>query len=319
MAGRLARCEGSNPRRSGSQISGVTSVDWGPGTGTDGPAAARPAATAAQAGTAAQIARQLKDQAEIDAIEEPSPDDKKPNKALVFGIAACCIGGVTAVFWPFLSPALRHHCLPFVPATTVQIENVLNALRLRAPGNMSKLVDLGSGDGRIVIAAAKEGYAGTGVELNTWLNLYARFTAATGGVSSKATFETTDLWKVPYKNYDAVVIFGVAEMMGELSVSLQQQLRPGSRIIACRFAIPDMKPAHTVGEGFDTTWVYHIDENTAENAAAARKAGETAPVHPSSPITGTSGTAREGKWKCGVCTSESAEMSTVCEVCGIPR
>ena len=48
-----------------------------------------------------------------------------------------------------------------------------------------------------MIAAAKEGYAGTGVELNTWLNLYARFTATTGGVASKATFETTDLWKVP--------------------------------------------------------------------------------------------------------------------------
>ena len=47
---------------------------------------------------------------------------------------------------PFLAPALRKICLPFVPATTAQVENVLRVLRDRS----GTLVDIGSGDGRIV-------------------------------------------------------------------------------------------------------------------------------------------------------------------------
>lgn len=58
---------------------------------------------------------------------------------------------VYAVATPFVTPALRRICLPFVPATTKQIENVVKMLECRR----GPLVDIGSGDGRIVIAAAK--------------------------------------------------------------------------------------------------------------------------------------------------------------------
>jgi len=47
---------------------------------------------------------------------------------------------------PFLLPALRRHCLPYVPASTIQIEKILFLLR----GRQGKVVDLGSGDGRVV-------------------------------------------------------------------------------------------------------------------------------------------------------------------------
>ena len=52
---------------------------------------------------------------------------------------------------PFVTPALRKVCLPYVPATTTQVENVMKAL-VKYPGSntFGKLVDLGSGDGRIV-------------------------------------------------------------------------------------------------------------------------------------------------------------------------
>lgn len=48
--------------------------------------------------------------------------------------------------YPFVSPALRKVCLPYVPATNLQIQNVLSVIK----GRKGKLVDLGSGDGRIV-------------------------------------------------------------------------------------------------------------------------------------------------------------------------
>lgn len=60
------------------------------------------------------------------------------------------IGGVSIalsiVCYPFVSPALRKVCLPYVPATSIQVQNVLSVIK----GRQGKLVDLGSGDGRIV-------------------------------------------------------------------------------------------------------------------------------------------------------------------------
>lgn len=65
-------------------------------------------------------------------------------------IATCVIGGslvaLYAVAGPFVAPALRKICLPYVPATSLQIENVLKMLQHRS----GSLVDIGSGDGRIV-------------------------------------------------------------------------------------------------------------------------------------------------------------------------
>lgn len=55
--------------------------------------------------------------------------------------------GLTVICIPFVSPALRKYCLPFIPATNAQVQNVFKALS----GTTGRLVDLGSGDGRIVI------------------------------------------------------------------------------------------------------------------------------------------------------------------------
>lgn len=54
--------------------------------------------------------------------------------------------GLLALSFPFVLPALRRHCLPFVPATPIQIEKIL----LQLKGRPGKVVDLGSGDGRVV-------------------------------------------------------------------------------------------------------------------------------------------------------------------------
>ena len=60
--------------------------------------------------------------------------------------------GVYALTAPFLLPALRKICLPFVPATSAQVKNVFTALS----GRSGSLIDIGSGDGRIVSNTAAE-------------------------------------------------------------------------------------------------------------------------------------------------------------------
>ncbi|XP_041488093.1 ATP synthase subunit C lysine N-methyltransferase isoform X1 [Microtus oregoni] len=181
---------------------------------------------------------------------------KKSNWGFLFtGIIGGALVTVYAVATPFITPALRKVCLPFVPATSKQIENVVKMLQHRR----GSLVDIGSGDGRIVIAAAKEGFPAVGYELNPWLVWYSRYRAWREGVHGSAKFYISDLWKVTFAQYSNVVIFGVPQMMLQLERKLELELEDGARVIACRFPFPHWTPDHTAGEGIDTVWAYDVD------------------------------------------------------------
>lgn len=52
---------------------------------------------------------------------------------------------------PFVAPAFRKYCLPYVPATDTQIENILRLINGKSKNGTNRLLDIGSGDGRIVI------------------------------------------------------------------------------------------------------------------------------------------------------------------------
>jgi hypothetical protein len=58
--------------------------------------------------------------------------------------------GLTVLAVPFLTPALRRHALPYVPATRQQLDNIFNLLKQYSTAPRRHLIDLGSGDGRIV-------------------------------------------------------------------------------------------------------------------------------------------------------------------------
>ena len=74
---------------------------------------------------------------------------------ILLGVAGASFVGMCAVTVPFILPAARRVCLPYVPATDTQVHNVMSLLAHCKPG---RLVDLGSGDGRIVAEAAKHGF-----------------------------------------------------------------------------------------------------------------------------------------------------------------
>uniref|UniRef100_A0A8C3PTT6 ATP synthase subunit C lysine N-methyltransferase n=1 Tax=Calidris pygmaea TaxID=425635 RepID=A0A8C3PTT6_9CHAR len=176
-----------------------------------------------------------------------------------------------AVVTPFVTPALRRVCLPFVPATSTQIQNVLKMLENRS----GSLVDIGSGDGRIVIAAAKRGFKAVGYELNPWLVWYSRYRAWRDGVHQNTKFYISDLWKVSFSNYTNVVIFGVPQMMPQLKKKLEEELECNARIIACRFPFPSWIPDHTTGEGIDTVWAYDLKRSRRHETKTLEVTPET--------------------------------------------
>ena len=72
---------------------------------------------------------------------------------IIFGIFGATACGMVAAALPFLAPGVRKICLPYLPATDAQVSNILKILPQQHKG---KLVDLGSGDGRIVSTNAQE-------------------------------------------------------------------------------------------------------------------------------------------------------------------
>ncbi|ESN92699.1 hypothetical protein HELRODRAFT_135380, partial [Helobdella robusta] len=175
----------------------------------------------------------------------------------LLGVTGISFGLLCAATTPFLLPAFRRICLPYVPATEVQMKNIFQALS----GRKGNLIDLGSGDGRIVIEAARQGFVAVGVELNPWLVAYSKFRSYLAGTSKNTKFKTSNLFKESLSKYDNIVIFGVDSLMEPLGNKLKAEVTEDSLIIACRFPFHNdnnvSKKYHSViGNGIDTVWTY---------------------------------------------------------------
>ena len=103
------------------------------------------------------------------------------------------------------------------------------------------VVDLGSGDGRNVIAAAKRGARAHGIEYNGDLVEFSKNLAAKERVSDRATFERGDVFEADFSKATVVVLFLTPEMNIRLRPKLLA-LKPGSRVVANTFAIGDWNP-----------------------------------------------------------------------------
>jgi SAM-dependent methyltransferase len=103
--------------------------------------------------------------------------------------------------------------------------------------------DLGSGDGRIVIAAAKKyGARGVGIELDPELIKKANKNAAKAGVSDRVTFVQADLFKTDFSDATVVTLYLSNSINRRIASILQKQLKPGSRIVSHRFDMGDWMP-----------------------------------------------------------------------------
>lgn len=176
---------------------------------------------------------------------------------VVAGVSSAVVVGVYSLTVPFVAPAFRRVCLPFVPATTSQVYNVMRGLQ----GRSGTLLDIGSGDGRIVIEASKNGFHAHGVELNFWLVLYSRYKAWKEGQSANTKFLKQDLWKTDMSRYENIVVFGVDTLMPDLEKKFEKEISDTCRIVASRFPLPNWQPVKIIGEGLDTVWIYMHPRN----------------------------------------------------------
>jgi ribosomal protein L11 methylase PrmA len=125
--------------------------------------------------------------------------------------------------------------IPYVPTPDEKVEIIMKFSQAN-PG--MKSVDLGSGDGRIVIAMAKAGATAHGYEIIEKYVRRAKYNISLEGVRDRAIIHHVDFWKEDLSSFDIVTIYGMITIIGELEKKLSKELRPGTRVISNGFAIP---------------------------------------------------------------------------------
>ena len=126
----------------------------------------------------------------------------------------------------------------WVPTPAVTVEKMLDLARVTP---QDYVVDLGSGDGRNVIAAAKRGATALGVEYNPAMVALSRSAAAKEGVSGKATFVEGDMFAADFSKATVLALFLLPDNMRTLEPKFLA-LKPGTRIVANTFGIDEWEP-----------------------------------------------------------------------------
>lgn len=127
---------------------------------------------------------------------------------------------------------------PFVPSTSACVRTMISLANLS--GN-ERVVDLGSGDGRIVIAAVKAGAkSGVGYEIVPGLIFLSRLRARFARVGDRATFRCQSMWKADLSNTNVVFLYQIPYAMQKISDLLRTKLPPGARVISNGFKIPNL-------------------------------------------------------------------------------
>jgi cyclopropane fatty-acyl-phospholipid synthase-like methyltransferase len=135
--------------------------------------------------------------------------------------------------------AIAQDTIPFVPSPPHVVERMLEVAEIKK-GDV--LYDMGSGDGRIVIEAAKKfGVRGVGIDLNPELVDKARENAAKEGVSHLVEFRAQDGLTVDISEATVVTLYMFKWFNNALRPKLQK-LKPGSRVVAHDFDIDDWQP-----------------------------------------------------------------------------
>lgn len=143
---------------------------------------------------------------------------------------------------------------------------VVRMLELAKVTPADKVYDLGAGDGKIVIAAAKRfGASGVGIEYDADLVKHARCLAAAEGVDDRVTFIEGDIFETDFDDATVVTLY----LLPELNLRLRPALlamKPGTRVVSYSFTMGEWEPDDHVdsfGEGSAYLWVVPADVDGA--------------------------------------------------------
>src|SRR5688572_32313478 len=146
----------------------------------------------------------------------------------------------------------------FVPTPQEVVEDMLRLANVRK-GDV--LYDLGSGDGRIAITAAKKyGIKATGIDIDPDRIREARENARKAGVTDLVEFRNDDLFQADFRDATVVTLYLLPDLNVKLRPKLWNELKPGTRIVSHQFDMGKWKPEKTLESEGRTIYFWTVPE-----------------------------------------------------------
>lgn len=177
--------------------------------------------------------------------------------ALLLG---CTEGAVPAPAAARDAAASRTPDVPYEPTPAPVVEAMLQLAGV-GPGDV--VYDLGCGDGRIVVAAARRGARAVGVDIDPQRIREARANVRAAGVEDRVELRVEDLFETDVREATVVTLFLWPEVNLRLRPTLLAQLRPGSRVVSHWHDMDDWTPDRTVRAAGRTLYLWTIPERAA--------------------------------------------------------
>jgi SAM-dependent methyltransferase len=164
----------------------------------------------------------------------------------VSAIAVCAFAQSKAEYQPEVGQSGKD--VVWVPSPQELVNKMLDMAKV-TPKDF--VMDLGSGDGRTVITAAKRGAQALGVEYNPDMVALSRRNAEKAGVSGKANFVEADIFKTDFTKATVITMFLLTDLNLRLRPTILT-LKPGTRVVSNTFRMGEWEPDQTVELGCDT-------------------------------------------------------------------
>jgi hypothetical protein len=168
--------------------------------------------------------------------------------ALIVGLAGLAHAQPAKEYQPEVGQAGKD--VVWVPTPQALVDKMLEMAKVTP---QDYVIDLGSGDGRTVITAAKRGSKALGIEYNPDMVELSKRNAAKEGVSDKASFMKADLFESDFSQAQVITMF----LLPSINLKLRPKilnLKPGTRIVSNSFDMEDWKPDETANVEGCTNW-----------------------------------------------------------------
>jgi SAM-dependent methyltransferase len=152
---------------------------------------------------------------------------------------------------------LREPDVVFVPTPQEVVDQMMKLANVHA-GDV--LYDLGCGDGRTVITAAKLGARAIGIDINPVRIQESNDNAAKNGMTGKVTFRLEDLFEANFKDATVVTLYLLPSLNVKLRPKLWNDLKPGTRIVSHDFDMGGWKPEKTIDVDGHTLYFWTVPE-----------------------------------------------------------
>lgn len=145
---------------------------------------------------------------------------------------------------------------PYAPMRKTHLQQMIKVLAVKKG---ERAVDIGAGDGRVVIALARAGADAHGFEINPLLVLWGKINIMRSGMSGKAHMHLQNFINADFSTFDIFTTYLTKYGMANVERKLTKEAKKSARVAADFFPLPNWKPTKHV----DTIFLYEVKKNVA--------------------------------------------------------